>query len=106
MSDDSDKMFEREAAVFKALGHPTRLRIVKALAGGEKCVCELQGITGGSLSTVSRHLQVLRTAGVIESRKEGLNIYCSLGLPCIGTMLACLESNGCGGSCGCGKEKA
>ena len=69
MTDDSDKMFEREAAVFKALGHPTRLRIVKALAGGEKCVCELQGITGGSLSTVSRHLQVLRTAGVLAPER-------------------------------------
>ena len=105
MTDNSDKVFEQEAAVFKALGHPTRLRIVKALAGGEKCVCELQSLTGGSLSTVSRHLQVLRTAGVIESRREGLNIYCSLGLPCIGTMLACLESTGCGSYC-YGKEKA
>ena len=53
MTDNSDKVFEQEAAVFKALGHPTRLRIVKALAGGEKCVCELQSLTGGSLPTPS-----------------------------------------------------
>lgn len=99
----SNELLDREALIFKALGHPTRLKIVRALAEGEKCVCQLQTLTDSSLSTVSRHLSVLREAGVIASRKEGVSIYCSLCLPCIATMLACLESPAqSGGSCRCG----
>ena len=100
----SNELLDREALIFKALGHPTRLKIVRALAEGEKCVCQLQSLTHSSLSTVSRHLSVLREAGVIASRKEGVSIYCSLCLPCIAAMLACLESppqSGCSCRCGC-----
>ena len=56
----------REAAVFKALGHPARLQVVTELADGERCVCDLVELTGLGWSTVSRHLSVLKSAGVIE----------------------------------------
>ena len=69
-----------QAKIFKALGHPTRLLMVDALRDGEKCVCELQSLVGDDMSTISRHLAVLREAGIISSDKRGTNIYYKLSL--------------------------
>ena len=62
---------KREAEVFKALGHPTRLWIVQQLADGEHCVCEFVEAVGADFSTISKHLSVLKQAGVIEDDKRG-----------------------------------
>jgi len=96
------------AAIFKALGHPARLRIVEELLGGERCVCELVDVSAGGWSTVSRHLSVLKAAGVVEDEKRGLQVYYRLALPCVGTFLDCL-GNGVAtakagaASCACGR---
>ena len=81
---------KRRAAIFKALGHPARLRIVEELLGGERCVCELVDISTGGWSTVSRHLSVLKAAGIVEDEKDGLHVHYRLALPCVGTFLDCL----------------
>jgi ArsR family transcriptional regulator len=81
---------KQRAAVFKALGHPARLRIVEELLGAERCVCELVEVSEGGWSTVSRHLSVLKAAGVVEDEKRGLQVYYKLSLPCVGTFLDCL----------------
>lgn len=78
-----------QAKIFKALGHPSRLLMVDALRGGEQCVCDLQVLVGDDMSTVSRHLAVLREAGVVGSRKEGTNIYYRLELCCLDSFLGC-----------------
>ncbi len=78
-----------QAKIFKALGHPTRLLMVDALRDGEKCVCELQTLVGDDMSTISRHLAVLREAGIISSDKRGTNIYYRLSLCCLETFLGC-----------------
>ena len=78
-----------QAKIFKALGHPTRLLMVDALRDGEKCVCELQSLVGDDMSTISRHLAVLREAGIISSDKRGTNIYYTLSLCCLETFLGC-----------------
>lgn len=78
-----------QAKIFKALGHPSRLLMVDALRDGEKCVCELQALVGDDMSTVSRHLAVLRNAGVVASEKRGTNIYYRLALPCLESFLTC-----------------
>ena len=80
-----------QAKIFKALGHPSRLLMVDALRQGEKCVCELQELVGDDMSTVSRHLTVLREAGVVSAEKRGVNIYCTLSLCCLDTFLSCAE---------------
>jgi ArsR family transcriptional regulator len=78
--------------VFRALGHPARLRMVQELGDGrERCVCELVALCGLGWSTVSRHLSVLREAGVIAQEKRGLQIYCHLALPCVARFIDCLE---------------
>jgi ArsR family transcriptional regulator len=56
---------------FKALGDPTRLRIVKLLEGGELCVCQLMEALKMGQSRISRHLSILREAGLIEDRRQG-----------------------------------
>jgi ArsR family transcriptional regulator len=66
------------AKLFKALGDPTRLRIVALLSQGELCVCHLETALELSQPTASRHLSVLRAAGVVETRREGTWVYYSL----------------------------
>lgn len=84
---------KRRAAIFKALGHPARLRIVEELRSGERCVCELVDVSEAGWSTVSRHLSVLKSAGVVEDEKRGLQVFYRLALPCVGTFLDCLAGD-------------
>jgi DNA-binding transcriptional ArsR family regulator len=88
----SQRVLERRAEVFKALGHEDRLRIVDAIAGGERCVCELVAAVGSSWSTVSRHLSVLKAAGVLADEKRGLQVFYRLALPCVKSFGDCLDA--------------
>ena len=81
---------EAAAAVFKALGHPVRLHIVRMLLEGERCVCELHKGTERDLSTISSHLNILKNAGVVTAEQRGKNIYYRLAIPCLSTVLNCL----------------
>ena len=78
-----------QAKIFKALGHPSRLTMVVALQEGEKCVCELQQMVGFDMSTISKHLAVLKEAGVVSTEKKGTSVYYKLTLPCLETFLTC-----------------
>lgn len=77
--------------VFKALGHPARVTIVRQLSEGERCVCDLVEAVGLGWSTVSRHLSVLREAGVVEDEKRGLQVFYRLALPCVARFIDCLD---------------
>ena len=90
---------ESRANVFKALGHPSRLAIVDALADGERCVRELNEMIEADISTVSRHLGVLRNVGILSSEKRGNQVFYRLECPCITSFYGCVESviNGSGG---------
>lgn len=68
-------MFEN---LFKALGEPTRLKIIKLLADRELCVCDLEDIMQISQPRISQHLKVLKQAGLVNERKEGQRSICSL----------------------------
>ena len=65
---------EARARILKALAHPTRILIVDRLSVKPHCVCELTRIIGADVSTVSKHLAILRHAGIIADRKEGSNV--------------------------------
>lgn len=91
-SPPSLRQLESRAEVFKALGHPDRLRILGALAEGERCVCELVDVVGSSWSTVSRHLSVLKEAGVLEDEKRGLQVFYRVALPCVNSFMDCLDA--------------
>jgi ArsR family transcriptional regulator len=64
--------------VFKALGEPTRLKIIKLLANRELCVCDLEEILQMSQPRISQHLKVLKHAGLVNDWKEGQRTICSL----------------------------
>lgn len=81
----------RRAKVFKALGHPSRLLMVEALGNGEKCVCELRELVGSDMSTVSKHLSILKEAGIVQDTRRGTNIYYSLRLQCVTGFLRCVR---------------
>lgn len=63
---------------FKALGNPTRARIIEFLLGGERCVCEMTGPLDQSQPLVSHHLAMLRDAGLVRMRVEGTRTYYSI----------------------------
>ncbi len=79
-----------QAKVMKALAHPSRLLIVQALMNHELCVGELRDLLGQDISTVSRHLSVLKNAGLLAEEKRGLYVYYKLTTPCLSTFLNCV----------------
>jgi len=85
-------LFEARAEIVKALAHPTRLFIVNELSKGERCVCELREKIGADLSTVSKHLSVLKNAGIVEDDKRGLQVFYRLRVPCIMNFFGCVEN--------------
>ena len=91
MRQPSKAVLEARAEIFKALGHPTRLAIVDMLARGERCVCEIHERIDADMSTVSRHLAVLRNVGLLSSDKRGNQVFYRLECPCITSFYTCLE---------------
>jgi ArsR family transcriptional regulator len=87
------QVLRRRAEIFKALGHEDRLRILEDLADGEQCVCDLVRAVGSSWSTVSRHLSVLKEAGVVVDEKRGLQVFYRLALPCVPSFMECLDAS-------------
>lgn len=88
---DGDNYYlELRAKIFKALGHPTRLKIVESLLEGKHCVCELQELVGSDISTVSKHLNVLKEVGILRDERKGANIYYSLMVP-VASFLSSVE---------------
>ncbi len=61
--------------ITKALADETRLRVLMALGGGELCVCQIVAMLGLAPSTVSKHMYLLRQAGLVEARKDGRWVY-------------------------------
>jgi ArsR family transcriptional regulator len=84
--------FEERARVIKAMAHPSRLFIIEELAKRERCVRELTDMIGSDVSTVSKHLSILREAGIITDEKRGLQVYYSLKMPCILNFFGCVEN--------------
>ena len=84
-----------KANILKALAHPLRVRIFEAIADGKKSVGEIVQLVGEKEANTSRHLALLRTAGLVEARKEGMNVYYSNKMPCLISMLSCVEQAVC-----------
>lgn len=74
LPEPSDELLARIAERMKALADPTRLKLLHLLEGGEICVGDLAGQVGGSQANVSKHLGVLRKAGLVSCRRDGMNV--------------------------------
>ncbi|MHC4550771.1 MAG: ArsR/SmtB family transcription factor [Planctomycetota bacterium] len=86
------KQYEARARVAKALAHPSRLLMLDALSQDELCVHDLTGLVGADQSTVSKHLAVLRHAGLVDLRKEGAMTFYRLKVPCLEGFWSCIET--------------
>jgi ArsR family transcriptional regulator len=84
-------MYEARARIIKALAHPARLVIVDELRGKPRCVREIQAVIGLDMSTVSKHLSVLKTAGIVQDEKRGVQVYYRLRCPCVVDFFDCAE---------------
>ena len=84
--------YEARARIAKALAHPSRLLMLDALADGEMCVCELTELVRADQSTVSKHLAVLKQAGIVSDRKEGVMIFYRVKVCCLQGFWECIES--------------
>ncbi|OPY88122.1 MAG: putative HTH-type transcriptional regulator [Smithella sp. PtaU1.Bin162] len=82
---------EARAKIIKAMAHPSRLFIIEELSKHERCVGELTEMIGSDASTVSKHLSVLKNAGLVTDEKRGNSIYYSLRVPCIMQFMGCVE---------------
>ena len=83
--------YEARAKILKAMAHPSRLLIIDELAAGERCVCDLTEMVGADMSTVSKHLSVLKSAGLVSDDKRGLQVFYSLRVPCATSLFSCIE---------------
>ncbi|NLF07250.1 MAG: helix-turn-helix transcriptional regulator [Pirellulaceae bacterium] len=93
MDSKAQAKYEVRARIIKAIAHPTRLFIVDELARcDERCVCELTEMIGADMSTVSRHLAMLKNVGIIEDEKRGAQVFYSLRCRCATDFLDCVES--------------
>lgn len=84
-----DFLVQAQSQVFKALGHKARLLIVQELSLGSRCVCDLQRLVGSDMSTISKHLSVLKHAGIVSHEKQGTNVVYSLEMICVENFLEC-----------------
>jgi ArsR family transcriptional regulator len=92
MSKQTSAKFEAKATIIKAMAHPTRLLIIEELSKQERCVCELTEMIGADTSTVSKHLSVLKNAGIVSDEKRSQMVFYSLIMPCTLNFLSCLET--------------
>jgi len=91
MTQKEKAKYHARAAIIKALAHPTRLFMVDKLSEKPYCVCELTAMVGDDITTISKHLSVLKNAGLVSVEKKGTQVFYQLKLPCIMGFLSCAE---------------
>jgi len=88
-----EKLFEAREKIMKSLANKYRLKIVDSLGKkSQMCVSDLKEALDLNQSSVSKHLNILKEAGVVKSKKEGLKVYYSLRTPCIINFFACVDN--------------
>jgi DNA-binding transcriptional ArsR family regulator len=80
-TNQNQAFFQNEAEILNAMSHPARLEILELLRDGESCVCHIQAMLDQRQSYISQQLNILRQAGLISSRKEGLRVYYKISDP-------------------------
>ena len=87
----SSKQLEIRAGILKAMAHPSRLLVLQALNNSEMSVAQLTELVGADMSTVSRHLAVLKGAGLLKTDKRGNQVFYQLTAPCVLSFFQCLD---------------
>lgn len=89
---NTQQRYEARARVAKALAHPSRLMMLDLLDKAEISVTEITKAVGADQSTVSKHLAILKDAGLIAARKEGTTSLYRVTCGCLGGFFSCLEA--------------
>lgn len=92
MNSKTKAKFDARAKIIKAMAHSTRLFIVDELSRGERCVCDLTEMVGADISTVSKHLTMMKNAGIVKDEKRGSQVFYTLRVSCINNFFSCVES--------------
>jgi DNA-binding transcriptional ArsR family regulator len=92
MDAQTQALFEARARIMKALAHPSRLFIIDRLSKQDHCVRDLSDMIAADISTVSKHLSVLKNAGIVKDVKIGQKVYYKLYCPCVLNFFSCVES--------------
>lgn len=80
-SNGDSELYERQAVICKAFANPTRLHLIEMLTRGERWASELQEGLGISKANLSQHLAILKSAGVVSTRREGKQLHCGIAMP-------------------------
>ncbi|MBN1471030.1 MAG: winged helix-turn-helix transcriptional regulator [Syntrophaceae bacterium] len=91
MNKSNKLKYEAQAKIIKAIAHPSRLLIIEELNKKEHCVGELTEMIGADASTVSKHLSILKNAGLVNDEKRGNCIYYTLRCSCTLNFIDCVE---------------
>jgi len=86
------KKYEAQVQIIKAMSHPTRLFMIDKLSQKEYSVCELRDMIGDDLSTISKHLTVLKNAGLLLHDKRGSKVFYKVGISCVSRILTCTHN--------------
>ena len=81
----------RRAAIVKAMAHPTRLLFMELLMDGEQCVNDLTEAAGCDVTTVSKHLAVMKKAGLLGCEKRGIQVFYRIACPCFVDFFRCID---------------
>ena len=84
------QLYEKQAAIAKAIAHPFRVAVLEFIKDDEQCVCDIAAAVGTERSNLSKHLSVMVNSGILASRKEGLKVYYKIKTPCVLKFLDCL----------------
>src|SRR5512141_3330066 len=84
--------YNSQADLLKAISHPARLAVLEILREGEQCVCHMEATLGLRQANISQQLMILKNAGLVESRRDGLNLYYRVLKPEIHNVLDALGS--------------
>ena len=84
--------YETQSDILKALSHPARLAILDILRDGEQCVCHMEATLNLRQAYISQQLMILKEAGLVEARRDGLNLYYRVLKPEIFNVLETLKS--------------
>ncbi|MBW2059952.1 MAG: winged helix-turn-helix transcriptional regulator [Deltaproteobacteria bacterium] len=76
-------LYKLKAEVAKALAHESRLMMLDSLKERDQCVCDLTVLVGADQSTVSKHLSILKNAGIVTNHKKGNRVFYHLETPCV-----------------------
>lgn len=82
----------RKAEIFKALAHPLRVLIFESLQSGEKSVTELTRSLSEKEPVISKHISIMKRAGILKTRKEGTKVYYSIKFECLKGIFPCINT--------------